>query len=360
MKKIIKVTKKEFENIIAGVASQAVKDEAKRLGMDKIDRKFAQFPSHLIGKSQEELAKMEKKERAAEFIKAVFRKDMGSLANLKALGEGTGSTGGFQVPEEFAAEINRIAEDVGLVRAFARHIPMNSDTMNIPRLASSVTVTFPGENVAGVESDPVWENVQLLAKTAVGLTVSSNELLADANISIVDLLAELFAEALATTEDLQGLTGTGSPFTGIFGDADVNVVTMGTGDVDFVDVDADDLRDMITQIKATVLSGSSYTMHREIWATVQKLKGSDGQFIATVSNPVLNPNNALGEGGVVSGLRPAGTIWGYPVWLSDQLPDIAATAVSTKFIAFGNYRHLWFGDREDMTLGISDSATVGS
>ncbi|KKN04487.1 hypothetical protein LCGC14_1097010 [marine sediment metagenome] len=358
--KILRVSKTEFENIIAGVTSEAVKNEVKRLGLKKIDQKFGQFPASYIGKSEEDFAKMEKKQRVAEFVKAVFRKDMGALKAMKALAEGAGATGGFQVPEEFAAEINRIAEDVGLIRRFARHLPMGSDTLNVPRLASSVSVTFPGENVAGVESEPVWENVQLLAKTAVGLTVTSNELLADANISIVDLLAELFGEALASTEDLQGLVGTGSPFTGILGDAGVSVVTMGTGDVNFIDVDADDLRDMITQVPATKLAGASFTMHREIWGTVQKLKDADGNYIASTATPILGPNNALGAGGVVSGLQPAGTIWGYPVWLSDQMPAIAASAVSTKFISFGNYNNVWFGDRETMTLSISDSATVGT
>lgn len=362
--KILKVTKSEFENIVAGVAAKAIKAEAKRLGLDKIDQKFAQFSPSYVGKTAEQFEKMEKKERAAEFIKAVFRKDIQALTSMKALAEGAGATGGFQVPEEFAAEINRIAEDVGLVRAFARHLPMGSDVLNIPRLASSVSVTFPGENVAGVESEPVWEQVQLLAKTAVGLTVSSNEMLADANISIVDLLAELFAEALASTEDAQGLVGTGSPFTGILGDADVNVFDAGgsttSGSIAFTDVTADDLRDMVTQVKAMVLTGSSFTMHREIWGVIQKLKDLDTNFIISTATPILGPNNSLGEGGVLSGNRPAGTIWGYPVWLSDQMPDLAASAVSTKFIIFGNYSHLWFGDRQMMTMSISDSATVGS
>ncbi len=358
--KILKVSKSEFENIIAGVTSEAVKAEVKRLGLNKIDQKFANFPASLIGKSESDFAKMEKKEKAAEFVKAVFRKDMQALTAMKALAEGAGATGGFQVPEEFAAEINRIAEDVGLVRRFARHIPMGSDTLNIPRLSASVSVTFPGENVAGVESEPTWEQVQLLAKTAVGLTVSSNELLADANISVVDLLAELFGEALASTEDLQGLVGTGSPFTGVLGDAGVSVVDLGVGDVNFIDLDADDLRDMITKIKATKLAGASFTMHREVWAVVQKLKDADGDFIVSLINPILNPNNALSGGGVLSGAQPAGTIWGYPVWLSDQMPDLAATAVSTKFVIFGNYNNIWFGDREQMSMSISDSATVGT
>lgn len=355
-KEPIRLSRADFEQVVSNVAKTAIEARVKELGLDKVDIKNAMFPAHFAGKTEEEIAKMEKKERAATFIKAVFRKDMATLASLKVLSEGTGSEGGFQVPEEFAAEINRIAEDFGLVRRFARRLPMGSDTLNVPRLASSVTVTVPGENVAGTESDPVWANVQLLAKTVVGLTVSSNELLADANISVVELLAELFAEALAGFEDEQGLTGTGSPFTGILGDAGVSVQTMAATNTAFTDVTLDDLRDQISLLKPLALNGASFTMHREIWSIVQKLKDADSAYHISAANPVLLPGSLGGApGGVV-----VGSIWGYPVWLSEKMPKLSDSAISTKFIAFGNYNHLWFGDRQQMTLDISNSATVGA
>src|SRR3990172_4011932 len=177
----MKLTKTEFENLLVNIAGKALDAKIKELGLDTIDRKFARFPAAFVGKTEEELTKMERKERIATFVKAVATRDIVTLSNLKALGEGAGATGGFQVPEEFAAEINRIAEDFGLVRKLARKLPMGSDTLNMPRLGSSVSVYWPGENTAGTESEPVWQNVQLLAKTAVGLTVTSNELLQDAN-----------------------------------------------------------------------------------------------------------------------------------------------------------------------------------
>lgn len=356
MDKKIQLSKKEFENVIATVASQALDAKIKELGLDKVDRKFGNFPAHIIGKSQDELEKMEKKEKVGEFVRAVFHKDMATLASFKALSEGVGSEGGFSVPEEFQAEIARIAEDFGLIRKMARTIKMGSDTRNMPRLSSSVSVTFPGENTAGTPSQFVEANVQLLAKTAVGLTVLSNELLADSNVDMVDFLTELFAEALAGTEDEQGLVGVGTPFTGLLSDPGVNVVDMPTTKTAFSDVTADDLRDMISQVKPLALAGAGYTMHREIWGLVQKLKDSDGAFFIASANPILTPGALVGQiGGVI-----VGTLWGYPVWLSEKMPQLSDSGVSTKFIAFGDYRRIWFGDRQQMTLAISDSATVGT
>lgn len=300
---------------------------------------------------------MDKKQKVARFIKAVFQRD---LATVKALSEGTPADGGYQVPEEFASEVNRIVEDFGLIRKMARKVPMNSDTMNLPRLASSVGVTFPGENTAGTESQPVWDNVQLVAKTAVGLTVASNELLADANITIVDLLAELFAEALAGEEDKQGFAGTGAPFTGILSESGVNELVLGAGKDTYAEATGDDYRDLIALVKPWSLQGAGWFLHRTVWAEVQKLKdGVSGSYIASASNPVLNP--IVGAQGQSFNTMAVGTIWGYPVYLSDKLPATSdLTQTGKAFAIFGNLNHVYFGDRQTMTLGISDSATVGA
>jgi len=331
--------------------------EIKRLGLDRIDRKFGNHPFL----SEKEIKGLDKKEKVAKFIKAVYWKDTATMQALggKALSEGVAAAGGFQVPEEFAAEINRIIEDFGLIRKLSRKITMTTDKMHIPRLASSVGVTFPGENVAGTETEPVWEEVLLLPSTAVGLTVMSNELLADANISIVDLLAELFGEALAGEEDNQGFAGTGAPFTGILKDTGgVFEVVLGAGDTDPANADADDYRDAISGIKPWALKGAGWFLHRTVWGAVQKLKDGNGAFIAAALNPIMNPVAGSPQSDSFLNLV-VGTLWGYPVWLSDKMPA-TGVSINTEFAIFGNLTHLWFGDRQGMEFTVSDSATVGA
>lgn len=341
-------------------ADNMIKDrlekEIKKHGLDRIDRKFGNHPFL----SEKEVKGLGKKQKVAKFIKAVYHRDNATITALqgKALSEGVASAGGFQVPEEFAAEINRVVEDFGLVRKLSRKIPMTTDKMHIPRLASSVAVSFPGENTAGSETEPVWEEVLLSPETAVGLTVMSNEMLADANISIVDLLAELFGEALAGEEDLQGFAGVGSPFTGILTETGVGEVVLGSGDTTPADADASDYRDAISKVKPWSLKGGAWFLNRTVWGEVQKLKDSTGNFIASALNPIMNPVAGSPQSDSFLNLV-VGTLWGYPVYLSDKLPDSSA-GINTEFAIFGNLNHLWFGDREGMTLTISDSATVGS
>lgn len=350
----VTLTKEELVSLVGEAASikaaEIVEAKVKELGLDQASNKFVK-----AGKDAESIGKQEGKQKTATFIKALYNKDAATLSIFKAMSEGTGSAGGFIVPEEFAAEVNRVVEDFGLVAKLARKIPMKSDTLNIPRLSASVTVSYPGENTSGTGSQPTLQQVQLLSKTLVGITPMSNELLEDADVDVVDLLVELFAEAIAGEIDNQAFNGVGSPFTGILTDSGVTVVTAATGGSTFALAGTpDNCRDLISNVKPWALQGAAYFMHRLNWAIIQKTKASTGgDYFASAANPILSGNAAAGYPTAI-----AGTLWGYPVYLSDKL--VSTTAVSTKFIVFGNLKHVYLGVRKEMGILISEHATVGS
>jgi HK97 family phage major capsid protein len=83
---------------------------------------------------------------------------------------------------------------------------------------------------------------------------------------------------------------------------------------------------------------------------VQKLK-ENSQHIASFASPIVS-----GDASKATGI--VGYIWGYPVYLSDKITG--TTAVSTKFMIFGNLKFLYLGDRKQMTVDISQDATIGS
>lgn len=354
----MEIQKEELVKLLAEVAKTAVGERVKELGLENLDRKFGRL-SALANMSDEDVAKMDKKTKVAKFVKAIYQKDMGTLVALKAMTEGTDSAGGFLVPEEWAAELNRIVEDFGLVPKLSTRYRMTSDTMHIPRLSASVTVSYPGEATAGTASQPTLESVTLLAKTVMGITPMSNELLADANVNLVDQLTMLYGEAIAGEADKQGLTGTGSPFTGILGDAGVNVVdAASTQDTYAEAATADNCRDLIAQIKPWALQGAAFIMHRTVWATIQKTKASTGgDYFASAANPILS-----GTAGQGFPAATAGTLWGYPVYLSDKMPATSdgGSQASKKFIIFGNLKHVFWGLRGEITVDVSREATVGS
>ncbi len=350
------MTKAELVKLLEETSSAAA-TKAVEAKMKEFDgkNKFA-FKGTFAGMSDDEQAKLGKKEKIASFIKAVYHKDQPSLAAFKSLTEGVGSAGGFIVPEEFAAEVNRVVEDFGLVPKLARIYPMKYDTLNVPRLSASVSVSWPGEATAGTSSQPTFEQVVLSAKSLVGITPMSNELLADANVNVVDLLVELFAEAIAGELDKQGFAGTGSPFTGILNDAGVTVVQPTTGNQTFALCSTpDNARSLIANVKPWAMQNAAFIMHRSVWAFFQTAKAStSGDYFIQAYNPVVTGAN------VTQGfpMAMAGTLWGYPVYLSDKMPSV--TAVSTKYVIFGNLKNLYVGDRAEMAVAISQDATVGS
>lgn len=352
----LQITAEELKALVGEAAKAEAKTQIEAMvasmGLDKTAKKFAAENA-----SADALNALGAKEKIASFIKAVHAKDMGALAAFKAMSEGTNSAGGFTVPEEWAAEVNRIIEDFGLIGAMARRIPMNTDTLHVPTLSSSVSVSVAGENTAGTASQPVFAEVQLLAKTIIGITPMSNELLADANVSIVDLLTELFAEAIAGFLDAQGLAGTGAPFTGILTVAGTNSVVADAGDDTFAEVLAkpDYLRSMNASIKPWAAQGAGYTMHRTVWDYLQRAKASgSGEYLlgTDISNTV---SNAAGYP-----IKPTGMLFNYPVWLSDKMPAMADSAADKAFVVFGNYKHVYLGDRSQMTVMVSEHATVGA
>lgn len=347
--------KKDLEQVsevVSAVLEKSLPDAVKSVVEKSLEDKGINAIEKKIFGSAKEVEGLEGKEKSARFIKAVFNRDKETAKAIvgKALNETTDSAGGYLVPEEFRSEVIRLAEDFGLVRKQCRVVPMKRETMKLPKIASSVTVYWPGEGVAGTASQPVLGQVSLIAKTLVGLTPITNELLEDADVDTIDLLVQLFAEAIAGEEDNQGLMGSGSPFTGVMNASGTTVVTMASGKDTFAELDADDLRDLISNVKPLALGGAGFYMHRAVWAIVQKLK-ENNQHIVSFSNPIVTGDASKATGVV-------GYIWGYPVYLSDKMPG--TTAVSTKFILFGNLKFAYLGDRKQMTIAISEEATIGS
>jgi HK97 family phage major capsid protein len=117
---------------------------------------------------------------------------------------------------------------------------MSTDTKNVTTLSSGATAYIVGETSAVTASTPQFGQKVLNARKFAVLIKGTQELIDD-NMSdeeVMTLVAKLAAESLAELEDAQVLTGagTGSNMTGITVDANVNVVTMGTGDTSFADV----------------------------------------------------------------------------------------------------------------------------
>jgi HK97 family phage major capsid protein len=329
---------------------EKINEVLKEKGLDKIEK--GNFPG--LGDNPKKDAKTAK-EKALKFFKAVFAKDTETLKEMgiKTMTEGTDSAGGFLVPEEVLAEVDRVADDYGLIRKLSRRIPMGRDILNVPTVGTKPSVYWPGEGNAGTSSQPVLKNVKMQAHTAVGLTPVSNELMADANVGVVDMLVDLFAEELAGEEDNQGLAGVGAPFTGVLNSGEVSTSTAATGNTTVATLDLADLIDAQANVKSTVLNGAVWVFHRTVWAGLKKLQENSQSLIAFGTTQSITMKT---EGSNAN--TPVGFLLGYPVYLSDKMPS--SPSAGTAYGIFGNFKKFYFGDRQQIAVNTSEHATIGS
>lgn len=129
----------------------------------------------------------------------------------RALGEGTGSAGGFLTPEALSLTVlDRIRNAAQVIKAGARSVPMSSDTESIARLAAGVTPAWRNENAAVAESDPTFERVTFTARTLAVLTRISYELFSDMSQAGAETIEGELIKAVALELDRAALRGTGT------------------------------------------------------------------------------------------------------------------------------------------------------
>ena len=156
-----------------------------------------------------------------EFIKAIDdqMKGNGNDPKLKALGESSGETGGFLVPDEFRAELLRLPLEDAIIRPRAKTIPMASNTIRLPRVkdtshASSVyggVIGYWSEEAGSyTASEPDFAQFQLVAKKLTGYTQASNELAQDSAIALESLLTGMFGDAIRFYEENAFINGDGA------------------------------------------------------------------------------------------------------------------------------------------------------
>jgi len=269
--------------------------------------------------------------------------------------EGSNTTGGYLVPTEFNNSIIELVKDYGVFRRYADVIPMSSDAMTQPRRTGGLTAYFVGESTAGTESTASWDQIQYVAKKLMVLTRMSSELSEDAIISIADKVMVEIARAFAEKEDACGFNGDGtSTYGGIHGvlaalkaaagtptATSAGGITVGTGNA-YSELTLTDFVNAMSKLPTYArLSAKWFASPLFFYGTMVNLLTAAG-------------GNALGD--LVNGVTTPKFL-GYPVVLSEAMPS---TAENSQVCAlFGDLSQAaGFADRREMTIKVSDSATI--
>jgi len=279
-----------------------------------------------------DLKSLTKDEKIVTFFKAlVFAKhDPQSQQVLRALVEGTDSEGGYLVPEELRTEVFRVLPDVTVMRNLARVIPMSTDTLKLNSLGARPVAYWTGEYQSKSTTSAEFNQIVLSPNDLVCLLPISEQLLADANINLVQFIIELFAEAIGLAEDKAFFTGSGSGQPRGISIESIAQVDAG-GAPNF-----DDIIDLIDSVPSRVTSSpkAAFVGHRNAKRAFRKMKDSDGDYIWRDGGAAKNNNGET--------VRLPNTLYGYPFY---EQNDLAQSQ-----LYFGDWSMYIIGDRQTMAV----------
>jgi len=246
----------------------------------------------------------------------------------KALGLDVGSEGGFLVPEEFIAEVDRKLVKRAVIRPNARVFTGVGKKGSMPRETGSVTIVWEGELVSTAETgNPSFgKHLWNLNKMKV-LTKLGQELIDNAAIDIVDLLADMIAEQVSVTEDNVFMTGSGiNRPTGLRSLAGVTALAQAGANLVY-----NDLVGVKHTLAVQYRNNASWLWHNDIIALVAKMVDGAGRLI------FLDLSIMGGQGTMQT--IPAQTVGfalGHPVLEQNDIP--------TNLGGGTNESEGWFGD----------------
>lgn len=132
------------------------------------------------------------------------------LKHVKALSEGDNASGGYLVPTEFRATLVEDLLDQPVLRNLVTVIPMATDSLELPVLASNVKVSWGSENTSISTTTARFGNLTFAPKRLNTMMYTSRELVADSAIQVVPLISRLFSEAIGREEDRVIMVGSGT------------------------------------------------------------------------------------------------------------------------------------------------------
>lgn len=253
---------------------------------------------------------------------------------LRAQGVGTGSTGGYLVPQGFSEEIDKALKAFGGMREVARVLPTPTgndlpwptvdDTANVGELLA--------ESVAAGAQDVAFGQVILKAyKYSSKVVLVSNELLQDSYFDVNAMLRDLLAERIGRITNTHFTTGTGT------GQPKGVVTEAGSGKVgatgQTTSIVGDDLIDLAHSVNVGYRRAGQcyYMMADSSLKAVKKLKDTTNRYIWL-------PSLAVGEPDTING-------WPYVV-----NEDVAAMSANAKSVLFGNFSKYIVRDVLEITL----------
>ena len=284
-----------------------------------------------------------------DFKDAPYEQEVFQNMAQKAMSQGTDTAGGYIVPEEAITQVierlkaNVIAYDLG-----ARDMPATGVPVTIPKLTSSATGYWVGENSTITASDLGFEQINMTPKTVAGRVILSNLLLETSTPAADSIIEQDLSQQLGLALDLGVLNGSAG------GGAGEPIGIMQTTGVGTFGSAADaDTPPTVAELMAAIsdLDTANALRGRLGWAIHPLMLSQIRQMTVNYTGssvPLTAVSTATGF---------ADTLFGYPMRTSTQM-GVPTTGSGTcaRSICFGNWDDVMICRWGGMRLLASDSS----
>jgi len=248
--------------------------------------------------------------------------------DTKSMSTAVGADGGFLVSPQTSETVARVLLSAASIRSAATVVNVDSSSFDVLIDRGDVGAGWATETGASTESTTsTLEKISIPLNELAAMPKISQRLLDDSAFDVEEWLAGRIAEKFARSEAAAFVTGNGTDKPRGFMDyAKIANASWTWGNIGYIASgvaaaisSTDPLVDMIYALGSEYRAGAIWVMNSKTAAVLRKLKDADGRY--------------LWSDGFVAG-EPA-RLLGYPVLVSEDMPDIAANAHP---VAFGNFR----------------------
>jgi HK97 family phage major capsid protein len=248
----------------------------------------------------------------------------------KALSVAVDPDGGFLVPSETEAEINRALRAISPIRAIAGVRQVSGPVYKRPYVTSGMQTGWAAEAASRPQTNtPTLASVSFPTMELYAMPAATTSILDDSAVDIDAWLAEEVRIAFAEQEGAAFVTGDGTnkpkgflTYPVVANSAwtwgNIGAINTGVAGAFPATNPADKLIDLAYAVKAPYRANGSFVINRATQSLVRKMKDGDGTYL-------WQPSTTAAQ---------LPTLLGYPVAECEDMPDAAANSLS---VAFGDF-----------------------
>jgi HK97 family phage major capsid protein len=262
-----------------------------------------------------------------------LRKGVGAQGalELKGLSGTSGPAGGYLIPSEVEAMIDRVLPHISPIRAIASVRQIGASVLKKPFTTTGAASGWVAETAARTETTaPVLAELDFPTAELYSMPTATNTLLDDSAADVEAWLAEEIQTVFAEQEGTAFVSGDGSAkpkgFLAYTTVADASwawdklgYIASGVDGAFAASNPSDALISLVYAPRQAYRANATWVMNRKTEAAIRKFRDAQGNYLWQA--------NVLAGG--------AATLMGYPIVGAEDMPDIASNSYS---VAFGDFR----------------------